>query len=521
MDYIPNERCWEIVNVLLNVKNPVTINNISKELNVSNKTIRNDLQNIEEYFERKALGKIVKKPGIGIWIETDASGKRLLENMIDKSVMYVHPFSTEQRRLYIIKKLLRANKYITMQQLAEELYVSRITIYKDLEEVEKWLNKYNLKLNRKQKSGIEVSGDEKEWRRALADLLVILKNTESMPLHKDTQLKGLHNSRLSTESITQLMELLPEIDIQRIEAILIETEKKLDILFADESFNNLVSHIAISIKRISQKNDIQMDSETVKTIKENEQYNAAKHICSRLEEEFKIKIPDSETYYISIHIMGAKKQYYNDRNVMNDSLHSIDTDIINLAKEIISLTGNILSVNFSNDEKLFFGLLLHLQPAVNRLRFGLSLRNPLLGDIKSNYPSVFGAAWATSVLFEKYLGVKVNEEEIGYIAIHLGAALERIDDSIRAIIICGSGIGTSQLAAIRLKKSMNDLEIIDIISAKDINKISEKSFDIIITTIPFEFNNKPILQINPLVMDKDLDELKRFIKNIKNTRKFY
>ncbi|MGF7060467.1 BglG family transcription antiterminator [Brassicibacter mesophilus] len=521
MDYIPDARCWEIVNVLLNAGSPLTIDKISKELNVSNKTIRNDLKNIEEYFDTKALGRIVKKPGVGIWIETDVKGKRLIEKMIDKSVMYIQPFSTEQRRLYIIKRLLRANKRITMQQLAEELYVSRITIYKDLEEAEDWLLKYGLKLNRKQKSGIEVTGDEKEWRKALADLLVILKHAENTHLFKTDKVKGLSNTRLSSQNYIQLKELIPDIDIQKIEDTLVEVEKKLEIVFTDESFNSLVSHIAISLKRIFQNKAIQFKEELTQVVKQNEQYNAAKYICSRLEKEFRITIPESEIYYISIHIMGAKKQYNYDKDIMHDVLQNIDPNIVSLSKEIISLTGSILSVDFSNDKKLFTGLLLHLQPAVNRLRFGLSLRNPLLGDIKSNYPSVFGAAWATSVLFEKYLGVKVNEEEIGYIAIHIGAALERIDANIRAIIICGSGIGTSQLAAIRLKKAMNDLEIIDIISAKDIEKISEKSFDIVITTIPFEFNNKPTIQVNPLIMDRDIDELKRFINNIKNTRKFY
>ncbi|EOC99656.1 BglG family transcription antiterminator [Caldisalinibacter kiritimatiensis] len=521
MNDVPNSRCWEIINILLNEVEPITINNIAKKLDVSNKTIRNDLKHIEEYFECGKYGKLIKKPRVGVWLEANQEERILLREAISKSKVYIQPYSSEERQLYITKRLLLSNESITMQLLADELYVSRVTIYKDLEEVEKWLEKYNLKLLRKQNYGIEVVGDEKNWRKAAADLLVLLKNDEEIKniLQNQDNFEKV-DSRISREDYEYIKKVFSDIDIRKIEDILSEAEKKMEFLLTDEAFAGLIAHIAIGIKRIKQNKDIDMESKQLSVIKEKKEYEIAAWIAKKIEKEFDIEVPEPEVGYISLHVLGAKIKENFHSNEVNDVLKNVDSNILELAKEIVELIGNILSVDFTKDKKLLAGLALHLRPAINRLKYGLSLRNPLLDDIKNNYPSVFGAAWATSVLFEKFFGVKVTEEEIGYLSIHIGAALERLNKKTRAIVVCSSGIGTAQLVAVRLEKEIHGLEIVDITSVHEVDKINPKDFDIVITTIPFKYTSKPTVQISVFVNANDIERVKKYIKNVENTRKF-
>lgn len=521
MNNFPNERCWEIVNILLNTNKPITINEIAKRLDVSNRTIRNDLKELEEYFQNNSYGKIVKKPRIGVWLEVDEEGKRLLRNAVNKSKIYIQPFSSEERQFYIIKRLLQSKDSITMQILADELYVSRVTVFKDLEEVEKWLNKYNLKLKRRQNYGIEVDGDEKGWRKAAADLIMILRNNDELRNMLLNTKEVQANSRLDFENFIQLKELFPDIDVNKIEEILIEAQERMEFHLADIAYEGLLGHIVIGIERLKQNKDIKMDFNQLSAIKQKKEFQIAKWISKRIEEEFNIKVPECEIGFIALHVLGSKVQQNYKVDDTENILENMDPLIINLAKEIITLIGNILSVDFSQDKKLLVGLVLHLRPAINRLKYGLSLRNPLLTEIKNNYPSVFGATWAISVLFEKHLGVKVNEEEIAYIAIHIGAALERLNNKTRAIIVCNSGIGTAQLVAVRLQKTIPDLEIVNVISSHDVAKMKESDFDIIISTIPINYSLKPVIHINPIVSPKDIERIKEYIKNIENTKRFH
>jgi activator of the mannose operon, transcriptional antiterminator len=181
-----------------------------------------------------------------------------------------------------------------------------------------------------------------------------------------------------------------------------------------------------------------------------------------------------------------------------------------MAKEIIEIAERVLQVKLSGDKMLLNGLILHLRPTINRLKYGLNLRNPILNEIKENYPDIYGAAWMTSVVFEKYLGIKIKEEEIGYICLHLGASVERNKHPLRAFIVCASGIGTSQLIAARIERAFRQIEIKDVISATALRNRDLNEVDLVISTVPVEVD-KPLLVISPLLKENDIKKIEIFI----------
>lgn len=137
---------------------------------------------------------------------------------------------------------------VTTKELAEELYVSRVTIHKDLQSVEKWLNKFNLKLLKKPNYGIEVVGDEENWRNAVASLIVLTKEQKELKefLYND------YTGRIDYRTLMQLKELF-DIDYKQLEKIVSNAESKLKFRFSDEAFISLVIHVAISIERLKHK----------------------------------------------------------------------------------------------------------------------------------------------------------------------------------------------------------------------------------------------------------------------------
>lgn len=503
-------RIFNIVDLLVNNKKGMTINTIAAKLNVSNKTIRNDLLEANKFIEQAGL-VMIKKPGVGVKIEGPEDNVLKMMNEIQSSLSKFQDYSPEARKNHILKRLFMSCKSLTMQELGNELYVSRVTIYKDLNDVEKWLKNFNLTLLKKPNYGIEIVGAEEDWRNAISSLIVFDKANDELKelLYVD------YCGKIDYKTITKLKELI-NLDYSIIEKIVLQAEKELEIRFSDEAYLSLVMHIAISIKRLNNGKNIQLDQEILSNLKLKNEYHIAKKIATEIGEAFQVDLPESEIGYILLHILGTKMQEKTSNKIdLNLELDADNLQAITMSKEIISIAERVLNVKLSNDIQLLNGLILHLRPTINRLKYGLSLRNPIINEIKESYPEMFGAAWMTSVVFEKYLGIKIHEEEIGYIALHIGASVERNKSLIKVLVVCASGIGTSQLLAARLKKCFRQLEIVDIISFIALEEKSLASIDIIISTIPIK-SSVPVFIISPILTQNDINRLDKFIDSFEN-----
>lgn len=119
-----------------------------------------------------------KKPGIGICIQCSNEVRNQIFQEIGSRRQPIEPFSPQARKFYILKRLLMSDGQLTTQELADELYVSRVTLYKDLPEVERWLKQFDLRLLSKTNYGIQVVGQEENWRNAVASLIA---NDKSRP----------------------------------------------------------------------------------------------------------------------------------------------------------------------------------------------------------------------------------------------------------------------------------------------------------------------------------------------------
>lgn len=63
---------------------------------------------------------------------------------------------------------------------------------------------------------------------------------------------------------------------------------------------------------------------------------------------------------------------------------------------------------------------------MNRIRYKMNIRNPLLKEIKINFPAAFEGALIASKCINNFLDLEVGEHEVAFIALHIGAALERM-----------------------------------------------------------------------------------------------
>jgi transcriptional antiterminator len=491
--------------MLLNSEGPVKIDNIAQQLKVSNRTVRNDLIMVEQFLKDREL-TLQKRPGIGIQLQGADQTRLQVANEVRVHTYSIEPYSPQERKNNILKRLFMSEGSVTIKKIAQELYVSNVTIQKDLENIEKWLKSFDLKLVRRTNYGIKIAGREENCRNAIANLIVSNRGYTELQemLYNDSAPKIDYNTRNKLAGLIN-------IDYQRLEKIVNRSEETMGYQFTTEAFASLVIHIAIAIKRLQDGRDIILSHATLADLKTKNEYQFAKQIADDIQDQFGIKLPDQEIGYILFHILGSKLQRSPDQDIGVIFEGEDDQELaIIMAKEIISIAQKALSVDFSHDKQALHGLVLHLRPTINRLEYDLNLRNPLLQQIKEDYPEIFGVAWIASTVFERHLGKKITEEEIGYIALHLGAAIERQKKPVRALVVCPSGMGRSQFLAIKLERHFKEIEISKVTSIITLQHTILQDIDLIISTVPVTAP-KPVLVISPLLNQTDILKLSTYI----------
>ncbi len=512
MEGLISERSKLIIKSLV-TKATLTLKELSFICNVSERTISKDLDALENLIKKYNL-ILVRKPKHGIWIEGEQVDKEKLFISINVNNAKI-PNTPKERQDYILLKLISSSTYITMQELCDEIYVSRGTLENDIEAIENIVKKCGLSLKKTTSKGIKLSGDEKKLRILMSD--IFSKITYFMPSKELLKyIKSSDKNIIEYSFEKDLFNLFSDLDLKVLEKIISMAENRLGNKFTDVAFTSLLIHLAIAIKRVKSKNEIGLSEINRGNIETSKEYKIAEFIAEEIEKNFNINLPKTECAYITIHILGAKVQY-NLLNKDEELLKGIQLhdEIEKLCEEMIDKASEILNVDFSDDMILLKGLSMHIKAALNRFLHEIPIKNPLLDNIKNSYIFSFEAAVASSEVIKRSYGVVVDENEIGYIALHFEAAIERKKNKSltkkRVLIICSSGVGTAQLVASKLKRVFHNIEIVDIVSSQSISESRLEGIDFLITTIPLFIDKIPVIRVNPLLLDEDLENIRKFI----------
>jgi mannitol operon transcriptional antiterminator len=209
-------------------------------------------------------------------------------------------------------------------------------------------------------------------------------------------------------------------------------------------------------------------------------------------------------------------------------LHAADAvpyDSVLLGQLIRNLIKDVsaqLQIDLTKDFPLYQGLLAHMEPSLFRIKQEMGLYNPLTEEIKRKYPVLFLAVKTS--LEKGFKEIKeFPEDEIAFIVLHFGSALVLREEeiSIRALIVCPTGIGTSKMLASRIKKEIIEIETVEIKTIKDIQQQgSLKNYDVIISTVRLPYIDSDYILVSPLLSEENILNIRNYLrKNIENFTK--
>ncbi|WP_019636622.1 BglG family transcription antiterminator [Paenibacillus fonticola] len=495
-----NTRMISILQHLLVADVPVKSEHLAKLIQVTSRTVRSDIRELDDFLSKYGAAiEPIRSRGYALKITDDHSFRALLQQLFISGEPN-DPASPDYRQLYIIRRLLIADHFLKLEDLADELYVSRSTLNNDFKEVRQVLSNYGISIDTRPNYGIRLKGDEMRLRFCISEFIINRSN--------DEQIDHLENTT----------RILAPKEMTLIRGIILEKIKKFGVSLSDVAFNNLVIHIAIACKRIRDGNQIAMHTIEIESIRNDEEFRAAEQIAELIENELNIAFPETEIEYISLHLAGNKwvsgaKEHPTD-SITPDKL--LNANIYELGKSILFEIDKDLNLKISHDSELLIGICLHLKPALNRVKYGMNIRNPMLDHVKTNYPLAFQAGVIAAKLIESKLNISIPEAEMGFLAIHVGAAMERQrmkSRPKRCLVVCTSGVGSARLLYYKLQSTFGTrLEVTGTTEYYKLSQIPLHDIDFVVSTVPIqETLSVPVVVVQTLLGVGDMDKIEALL----------
>ena len=495
-----------ILRDLLETPDYIKIQELANKLDVSERAIRYNINKLDEFLFQNGFNCIERHHLKGIKLNRVKEVTTFIAKFLEEHSPYQYILSKEERFIYILTRLLGETEPISYSDLQDKIGISKSTLDSELQLINEYIDPYGLTLERKRKHGVLIQGDEKQKRSLLNKMILGTISAKDI-------FQYIRNRRvLSKINTIYFHDVLSEIDIQFIDDLIFSAEQELDKEFDDQSYMNLLTHLMVAVKRTFQHREVDISEAIISNISDTREYTVAKHMMEELARHYAISIPDMEAGYIALQLLGAKsiKKHPLDQQELNgDELYLASLKMVDELE-------SIYQCRFGEEkEKIVEGLLLHLKPAIYRIKYHLTLENPMFDEIIFHYEELFQHTKKITKYLEEYLDQSFNDHEISYITLHFAAALEKAQDNMEArkkvLLVCGAGISSANILSNQLQKAFH-VEIVNTVSFRALQYMDSSSYDLIISTIDIpEMNNKKYLKVNVFLTESDYELISQFL----------
>lgn len=498
------KRSTEILQRLL--KNPdenLSIQKLTDEYHISEKTLKSDIQEIMEFTRESGAKSMISFDNHALCLNNKQNIRPLMD-MIYSMDPYHYKMSLEERKFYIIIVLIYHKSYYSMQQLADELFVTRNTIVNDCKVVDEYLSGYQIPFVAKSKKGIRIEADEEKIRNLLVDMFQSL-----LPSVKNEKTFFVQFLMQKTGFIYSLADTIYHMNC---------FTRENNIIFAKEVFYEIALCLFVLINRMQQiecgqketlecRESLQLD-----TIGDMVGYVAGELGYSSLNRNGIVAIER----VILLRKLHPQIQSLNDFELYGvichfllEMSHEIDIEIQSDDLLIESLISHVKSMNNWNDGEADW--------AVKYESFGEFTRIRAVADNKF-------------YILENYLQYKLSPRMKDSIIIHICAALLRNRKNIspsNVLISCPGSMATSKYLEAQIKNYFN-FHVADTMTTKEVEEAGGRfeNIDFIISTVPVHDSALPVIVVSPLLTVEDINRIQSLVfkqnkKVVTDTREKY
>lgn len=505
-------RCIRLLKILIEEKRPITVKRIAKQIGISERTVRYDSVVLANWLEENGV-ILQRRPHVGYYLEDKEAALRLLETKYYEGTDSDFYYTAQERVFKIIGLILSGENSIIIQDIMDHLYVSKSTVIRDLVKVRQWFSSRGVKLRKKPNQGIQLQVSEQEWRDLVADWIRENVAEENLSQHLLGMLiTNNFESSKAHEMLKYLDKIITFASFKTIRGGIAQVCDQLGIQLSDNAFINLLIHIAIAMNRLLRCKQIIMNENKLAELQQHKAYQVVDRVFRPLLAQHDLQLPQTEIGYITMHFLSAQKlreQDSNDGNVQVDEMIEI----------VLRHVQRVYHINLRHNANLIRGLKLHLQPAIFRNKYAIPALNPLLDLIKSDYPVTYKLCCDAIEEIDRRYNIAFDENEIGFIAVHIEAALKYYrgalcSDYSNVVLICASGLGSAKILSANIRNEFPNLRIVAELSVMDVRDYDYSDIHLAISTIKLPMPLPvPVIQVNAVPDKRDILLIRSFLQN--------
>jgi mannitol operon transcriptional antiterminator len=496
-----SNRQRQIIEVLLSKEDEITAGEIAAQIKVSTRTVHRELAEIESVLASAGIS-LLKKSGIGIQLSAGAEALTAFTRELAK-VDSDH-YTADERKTLMLCWLLDSSEPVKLFSLSQDLHVAVPTVTADLDEIELWVAKMGLDLVRRRGFGVQIIGPEAAARNTIA--------RAARDHLDDSELFGLTDDQSADPVARQLLAMIGKSGggtFFAVEKALWQLEDKWPTKLPEASYTMLLIRLSVALTRLRQGRTIPTGplSGGNERIRPDEN-SKLDYFLNALHLSF--TLPPEEIAYLAREFVLWDGPQQLHTELLPGNLQFVDRVV-----RLIRFVDNRMNEQLLRDRSLLDGLVRHLEPALERIRDGVAIRNPILAQIKKDYGRLFDVV--RLAVNETIDDLSVPDEEIGFLVMHFGASLERMKQfsrNVRALLVCTSGIGSSKLLAVRIGKELPQIDLKGHVSWFEASRIPEDEYDLIISTVDLPVEADRYIKLSPLLTKEEAEKLRTFIQTI-------
>lgn len=501
------QRHIEILNLVFQNDKIMDIKYISEYFQVSERSIRYDIKEInEEFINNKNTNIIEMEEGKLV----SNINKEELTSLIKNILPQKYIFTSEERIEILLLEILLFREKFTLQALSDELLISKATLRKDIKDMNEKIKEFNVKIDINNNQGYMLTGEESSIRQLMINIL-----------HKyGGFIEEIEKEDINNLQIVKLLifekkkKYFQNERINLYKSILLKIQQKTKKIITDEAYDALLLNMIITSIRNRNSHFITDDISNSNFIKGTEEYKIIKEIFQNEDIDYREKdLIIFTDFYMGSYSYNTKFSFY--LNWMK-----IET----LVGRILEDAAKVFDINFKNDQILIKELINHMKPAIYRIKNKMSLKVSILEDVKAEYADLYEKTRVSLGVINEFLDENIDEDEIAFITIMFKRAINRNQEKLMGeekrniLLVCGLGYSSSQFLAENINERF-EVNIVDIIPFNQLENFEYiKSVDLVISTIDIEMEGMEVVKVNPILQKEDIEKLEEYALTRKSSK---
>ncbi|MDO5088554.1 MAG: PTS sugar transporter subunit IIA [Leptotrichiaceae bacterium] len=483
------KRHFDIVNCILGSGNKVNIKDISELYNVTDRSIRYDIDELNSFFKRKYGREIIEV--FNNKLTVFYSEKEIKEKMGNIKIEE-YSISEEERLELLNYEIFLMKNHFILNYFSEKYNFSKSTLRQSLKKLNERASCYNISIDMDNK-GYKVIGNEIDIRKYIINIL--------RHYFKMVKEKGLRYISFK-ETVEKFLKTSRRKYFRK---IIREISKETEKIISDEAFETLEIFLSVSELRNEKGDFIKKEVENNNFLVGTPEFKTIAKKMEKIENIYEKDILYFTDFYLGSYSYNPEYSYFLNW-IMIESM-------INKFLEKLSAK---LQVNLSKDTILRKELLNHLKPAIYRMKNKLQLTESILEDVKNTYFDLYKKTEESLKDISEFINIPFDNEETAFITIMVQRAVERNSSGNtsrkgpKVLIVCGLGYSSSRFLYENIS-SRFQVNIIDIIPFNQLENYNYlKRADIVISTLDFSLEGIDVITVNPIMNEDDIIKLKNY-----------